>query len=65
MINHKTVFGIRIENQRSQTPPFEQMLLKNVQIILLLTRRVKLNNLNFDVINVSVKEKFIDVLHQS
>ena len=28
-----------------------------------LTRWVKLNNLNFDIINWSVKDKFIDILH--
>lgn len=27
------------------------------------TRWVKLNNLNFDIINWSVKDKFIDILH--
>ena len=28
-----------------------------------LTRWVKLNDLNFDIINWSVKDKFIDILH--
>ena len=32
-------------------------------ILLLLTRWVKLNDLNFDIINWSVKDKFIDILH--
>ena len=31
--------------------------------ILDLTRWVKLNDLNFDIINWSVKDKFIDILH--
>jgi hypothetical protein len=30
---------------------------------LILTRWVKLNDLNFDIINWSVKDKFIDILH--
>ena len=33
-------------------------------LLLLLTRWVKLNDLNFDIINWSVKDKFIDILHQ-
>ena len=32
-------------------------------IFILLTRWVKLNDLNFDIINWSVKDKFIDILH--
>ena len=28
-----------------------------------ITRWVKLNDLNFDIINWSVKDKFIDILH--
>ena len=29
----------------------------------IITRWVKLNDLNFDIINWSVKDKFIDILH--
>lgn len=36
------------------------LLLKNINYI---TRWVKLNDLNFDIINWSVKDKFIDILH--
>ena len=32
-------------------------------LLLLFTRWVKLNDLNFDIINWSVKDKFIDILH--
>ena len=32
-------------------------------ITIILTRWVKLNDLNFDIINWSVKDKFIDILH--
>ena len=36
---------------------------KKDTLIIKLTRWVKLNNLNFDIINWSVKDKFIDILH--
>ena len=35
----------------------------NNRKIYYLTRWVKLNDLNFDIINWSVKDKFIDILH--
>ena len=34
-----------------------------VLFLLITTRWVKLNDLNFDIINWSVKDKFIDILH--
>ena len=40
------------------------LLFKITSIGLLnITRWVKLNDLNFDIINWSVKDKFIDILH--
>ncbi len=33
------------------------------KLMFYLTRWVKLNDLNFDIINWSVKDKFIDILH--
>ena len=35
----------------------------NLPIFIYITRWVKLNDLNFDIINWSVKDKFIDILH--
>ena len=37
--------------------------IKNCYFLIKLTRWVKLNDLNFDIINWSVKDKFIDILH--
>lgn len=36
---------------------------RNMYTFIKLTRWVKLNDLNFDIINWSVKDKFIDILH--
>ena len=45
----------------------KQILIKNIHLQPLknynITRWVKLNDLNFDIINWSVKDKFIDILH--
>lgn len=37
--------------------------MEKIIVINNLTRWVKLNDLNFDIINWSVKDKFIDILH--
>ena len=51
-----------IENiSDKQTSDLE--LAEKLSDIINLTRWVKLNDLNFDIINWSVKDKFIDILH--
>ena len=41
----------------------DETVVEFVEKLLKITRWVKLNDLNFDIINWSVKDKFIDILH--
>lgn len=52
-----SVIGIKKPEINNRLKPVYDIFL------LLLTRWVKLNDLNFDIINWSVKDKFIDILH--
>lgn len=42
---------------------FKKTIRQGEWFFIILTRWVKLNDLNFDIINWSVKDKFIDILH--
>ena len=57
------LFKITLQNKRNWEYLCSNRYNEDFNKIIRLTRWVKLNNLNFDIINWSVKDKFIDILH--